>query len=138
MGFEVFILGFAHGQPAGIPLQSIRQVFGEFLVDATPYDGRLKYEGPNLNAITLLRDRTEKDLVTGFSIDSPCSDPRLWDALASILQLGNLAMICSRDRPPLIADSKVAEHLPPDMLESMGAPKCVRSGTEIVHEIRGR
>jgi hypothetical protein len=138
MGFEVFILGFDRGQPARIPVQDIRQVFGGFLAGASPYDWRLTYEGQNQNAVTLLRDRSDRELITGLSIDSPCNDPRLWDAMASILQLGNLVLIASSDLPPLVASAGVADHLPAQMLESMGAPKCVRSGAEIVRAIRGR
>jgi hypothetical protein len=137
MGFELFILGFDNGEAAEIPVQSIRQVFGEFWVDSPPYDGRLNYDDPNLTTVSFLRDRTDKDRITGFTIESPGSDPRLWDALAAILRLGQLAIIYG-DGPPLIASLGLADHLPSELLESTGAPTCVRSGAEIVHAITGR
>ncbi len=66
----------------------------------------------------------------------PCGDIRLWDALASILRLGNAALCFSSGAPLLIADADVAQHLPKGMTEgSLGAPKYVTSGAEILHEL---
>jgi hypothetical protein len=52
------------------------------------------------------------------------------------LRLGNVALFFPGGKGPLIADASVANHLPPDMFESLGTPIIVASGREIVEQIR--
>jgi hypothetical protein len=136
MGFEVFIFSFKNGEPAGFPIQRIRDAFGAFVADSPGYAWRLCYDGPNLNGVTVMRHPTDQSLLHGFTVDSPGSDLRLWDTLASILAFGPLAMVFSSGGPPLIGSADVVPDLPPSMIESMGQPKCVRSGSEILHAIQ--
>ena len=137
MGFDVFILSFKNGEPAGFPVQRIRDAFGAAVAESPAYDWRLCYDDQNLNGVMVMRHPTDQSLLHGFTVESPGGDLRLWDTLASILTLGPLAMVFSSGGPPLIAKPEVVEHLPPSMIESMGQPRCVRSGTEILHAIQG-
>src|SRR6266481_3072554 len=109
MGFEVFIFSFKNGESAGFPIQRIRDAFGEFVAESPYCDWRLCYDGPNLTEVTLMRHPMDQTLLRGFSVDSPGSDPRLWDALASILRLGSLVLIFSGGTP-LIGNPDVIEH----------------------------
>jgi hypothetical protein len=137
MGFEVFILSFKNGEPAGFPIQRIRGAFGAAVRESPPYDWRLCYDDPNHNGVRVMRHPSDESLLHGFTVESPGSDLRLWDTLASILALGPLAMVFSSGGPPLIANSDVVEHLPPSMIETMGHPKCVRDGRDILLAIQG-
>ena len=80
MGFDVFILSFKNGEPAGFPVQRIRDAFGAAIAESLAYDWRLCYGDPNLNGVTLMRHPTDQSLLHGFTVESPGSDLRLWDS----------------------------------------------------------
>jgi hypothetical protein len=139
MGFEVHIIGFEGGGPAWLPIQRIRDAFGAHVADSDSpvYAWRLCYpDEPHQNGVSLMQHPTDASLLQGFIVDSPGADPRMWDALASILASGPFALVFTDNHPPLIGNSGVLQHLPPDMIESMGQPKLVRSGQDILDEIR--
>jgi hypothetical protein len=138
MGFEVHILGFEDGGPAWLPIQRIRDAFGTHVADSDSpvYAWRLSYpDEPHQNGVTLMQHATDASLLQGFTVDRPGADIRMWDALASILASGPFAFVFG-SHPPLIGNSEVVQHLPPDMIGSMGRPRLVRNGQEILHEIR--
>jgi hypothetical protein len=76
-------------------------------------------------------DGADQSLLRSFTVLRLCGDLRFWDAMASILRLGNLVLFFPTSCPPLIADGSVAPHLPPNMIESMGQPKRVTTEQEI-------
>ncbi|SPE60703.1 hypothetical protein SBV1_470007 [Verrucomicrobia bacterium] len=82
-------------------------------------------------------DDADKSLLRGFTVLRPCADARFWDAMASILRLGNVVLYFPARCPPLIADDKVAQHLPPSMIEAIGPPKRVSTGREILNALHG-
>ena len=136
MGFEVFILGFKDGGPAWLPVQQIHDAFGTHVAESPAYAWRLLYDEPNANGVTLMKHPSDPSLIQGFSIDRPGVDIRMWDTLASILASGPFAFVFASGHPPLIGNADVIPHLPPDMIASMGQPRFVRTGQEIVHEIQ--
>jgi hypothetical protein len=136
MSFEVFILGFKNGGPEWFPAQRVRDAFSPHVVECEPYAYCLRYEGPNVNGVTLMKHPSNPSLISGFSIDRPGADIRMWDTLAFILASGPFAFVFS-SHPPLIGNPDVVQHLPHDMLASMGQPRLVRNGQEIRREIQG-
>ena len=135
MSFEAFIFCFKEGEPAGFPTERIRAAFGPFASDGPDNGWRLYYDERNYSDVTLMRHPTDERLILGFTVERPCGDSRLWDALASILALNNLVLIFPAGLPPLIASDNVVQHLPAEMIESMGQPRYVRSGAEILREL---
>jgi len=136
MSFEVHILAFNDGGPAWLPIQRIRDAFAPHVAEGPPYTWRLCYDGPNVNGVTVMRHPIDPSLLQGFSVDRPGADPRMWDTLASILASGPFALVFASGHPPLIGNSEVIRHLPPDLIQSMGQPRLVRSGQDILLEIR--
>ena len=135
MSFEVFILGFKNGEPEWFPAQRVRDAFGTHVVECLAYAWCLRYDEPNVNGVTLMKHPSDPSLISGFSVDRPGADIRMWDTLASILASGPFAFVFG-SHPPLIGNPDAVQHLPPNMLASMGQPRLVRSGQEIQHEIR--
>jgi hypothetical protein len=138
MGFELHIFAFKDGGPAWLPIQRVREAFGAHVsdTDSPQYAWQLCYDEPHQNGVMLMEHPTDAGLLQGFIVDRPGADPRMWDTLASILASGPFALIFASGHPPLISNLEVVPHLPPDMIQSMGQPKLVRSGQEIVDEIR--
>ena len=136
MGFEAFIQSFTNGELSGIPIQKVRDAFEPFVKETGPADWRLQYGENDYSDVALSLVPTDHNLIFGFTVDRPCGNDRLWDALASILQLGNLVIYFPSTCPPLVANSTVAGHLPSSMIEAMGEPKCVGTGKEILKELK--
>ena len=137
MGFEVFILGFKNGEPEWFPAQRVKDAFGTHVSDGSPaYVWSLRYDGPNVNGIRLMRHPSDPTLIQGFSVDRPGADIRMWDALAAFLASGPFAFVFASGHPPLIGNPDVTQHLPPDMIASMGQAKLVRNGQEILDKIQ--
>jgi hypothetical protein len=132
MSFEAFVHCFRDGEIAGIPRQQVRDAFGSCLTEGGAYDWQLYYGKADSCDVMLSAADADQSLLRSFTVLRPCGDVRFWDALASILRLGNLVLLFPSSCPPLIADRSVATHLPPDMIESMGEPKCVATGKEIL------
>jgi len=132
MSFEAFVHCFKDGKVASVSRQRVREAFGSSLTEGGVYDWQLDYcEADSCNVI-LGVDDADKSLLHSFTVLRPCGDVRFWDAMATILKLGNLVLFFPASCPPLIAEASVARHLPPDMIESLGQPKCVNTGREIL------
>ena len=131
MGFELFIQCFQHGEPANIPRQSLRTAFGAHLTETATNRWQLHYDKANWCDIYLTVKGPDPNTVQGFCVDRPCADERLWDALASILTLGNVVLYFPGGQAPIVGSSGVKEHLPPDMVRALGDPVILTSGKEI-------
>ncbi len=134
MSFEVFISCFKDGQPAGVPCQQVRNAFGSFITQSGAFEWQLSYDETNSCDIILTPHNDER-LLHGFTVVRPCSDERFWDALASILRLGDIVLYFPGSCPPLVSDGAVIRHLPPDMIKAMGEPKCVATGRQILEAL---
>ena len=134
MSFDVYLQSFHRGEFAGIPRQRVRDVFGEHLTETESDYWQLRYDDAKSCDLDLTA-HDDPSMVRGFTVHGPCADQRLWDALASILALGDIVLYFPGGRAPLVARSTVTEHLPPDMVESLGQPVVVTSGREIQQEI---
>lgn len=131
MGFELFIQCFQDGESAGIARADLRDAFGDYLYENKPDFWQLRYDATNSCDVYLTAEDADIGKVQGFCVNRPCADERLWDALASILTLGNVVLYFPGGQAPLVGSSGVKEHLPPDMVEALGEPVIVPSGTEI-------
>jgi hypothetical protein len=136
MSFDVFVQSFENGEFAGLPRERVREIFGNHLVETEPNFWRLQYDEANTCGLYLASHGADTSMVAGFTVNRPCGDERLWNALASILTLGNVVLYFPGGRAPLVARGGAAQHLPPEMLNSLGQPKVVTSGREIQHEIQ--
>jgi hypothetical protein len=136
MSFEAFVQCFKDGEFAGFPSQQIRDAFAPYAIDDSPYDWRIFYDQQNYSDVMESSHPTDTALICGFTVHRPCGGVRLWDTLATILKSGNFVLYFPASCPPLIADERVAQHLPPDMIESLGKPKVITTGQEILDELR--
>lgn len=132
MGYEAFVYVFKEGKAAGISRQQVRDAFGSFLTDGGVFDWHLHYGEADNCDVMLDVDDNDKTVLRGFTVHRPCGDLRFWDAMAAILRLGNIVLFFPDNRPPLVAHRGVVRHLPADMVESLGEPKPVVTGKEIL------
>ncbi len=86
---------------------------GPHLNELEPNFWQLDYDDLNSCNIYLTAHNSDSGLIDGFTVNRPCYDQRLWDALASILTLGDVVLYFPGCRAPLVAQAIVAQHLPP-------------------------
>jgi hypothetical protein len=135
MSFEVFVHCFEKGESASLPCTLIRRAFGPQLIELEPTFWQLRFDEANWCDLYLTVDEDDSSRIFGFMVSRPCSDERLWDALASILAVENAVLFFPGSRAPIVGRSDIAQHLPPGMVESLGVPVVVTSGAEILNEI---
>lgn len=131
MSFDIYVQRFENGVPAGIPYESLKNLFsGVKVVDAHTW--RAFYDDANWCEIYVGWEEDQQGLVSSLVVDRPCADGRLWDSLFRVLASGPWVLYFPSDElPAIIADARHAEHLPEDMLDTLGPITPVRSGAEI-------
>lgn len=135
MSLEVYLQSFHRGESAGIPRQQVRDAFGSHLAETESDYWQLRYDDANSCDLELTAHDADASLLLGLTVHRPCADKRLWEALAAILGLGDVVLYFPGGRAPLVANDTVIQHLPPEMIESLGQPIIVTSGREIQHVI---
>ncbi|HQL75301.1 MAG TPA: hypothetical protein PLD58_19125 [Phycisphaerae bacterium] len=140
MGFDLFVSCFSRGEPAGIPRQHWLDAFAGFISDEDSDVWHVEYDQANSCDIHVTPDPNERDsirpgTIASAMIERPCEDQRLWDALSSVMRLGNVVLYYPGSQA-LVACASVAEHLPEGMADALGGVVCIASGEDIVRYIR--
>lgn len=135
VSFDVYLQVFENGESAGISRDGVRDAFGAAFV-SEPMPDRWKVTYDAQNSCDVYLSSHGSTMLKGFSINRPCGDLRLWDALAFILTLGNVVFYFPGGEAPLVAKLDVSRHLPRDMIEALGEPIVVGSGAQILREIQ--
>jgi hypothetical protein len=112
---------------------AVRSALGEFVTEIDSSCWRVRYDEENFCDLYLSPDADAKK-ITGFMISGPCTDERLWDALACILKLGYV-VLHFEGLVALVGSPSVASHLPEEMIEVFGEPRCISTGSEITDAI---
>jgi hypothetical protein len=136
MSLDVYLQVFDKGEATGIPRDSVRDAVGAvFVTETASGSWRVQYDAENSCDVYLNVD-AGAGMLQGLSINRPCGDMRLWQALATILRLGNVVLYFPGCKAPLIANLNARQHLPLDMIEALGEPMILTSGAEILREIQ--
>lgn len=108
------------------------------MIDAESKPDRwtIRYDDLNSCDIALTSLPSDAALVTSMTIVRPCGDMRLWESLLKVMQLGPIILYCPGDSVPLATSARVGDHMPPDMVETLGRPRVVTSAQDIVDAIR--
>jgi hypothetical protein len=131
VSFELYLQCFHKGEPASVPRQSVRQLFGEYLTEIERDLWRWGFDAVNSCDVYLTSNKRDPSRIQGLMVSRPIQDARLFDALLAILKLGNVVLYFPGGRAPLVADRKMVEHMPLAMVEALGKPKRVTTGKQI-------
>ena len=132
MSFDLFLQSFRNGAPAKFPAELIEKGFGPYASAREPRCWVLRY--PNGGFGELYVDLTH-DEVSHFMVARPPDSPQFWQTLLDILELTPSCLYWPGGGP-LIAQTFVRDHLPPDMIESLGEPTLVSTPEQIVEAIK--
>ena len=136
MGFELYLMSFAKGNPAGIDRAAVRVLFPVVGEESEHDHLRVRYTPTETCTIDVTPVSGDPSRVESVCIHRPCGDKRLFDAMFSLLRMGSVVLVFPGDAPPLVANESTVCDLPSDMVDSMGQPRCVHSAEEILQIIR--
>jgi hypothetical protein len=127
---DIYLQCFRNGQPAGWPVPALLLLFPIQTRESRPGSWHIRYDERNSCDIAVFPFPANGAFIESLCIHRPCSDSRLWQALFTLLRIGNVVLYSSGDLPPLVAEETALAHLPPGMIESLGPPVCVHSAQE--------
>ncbi|MEK8035018.1 hypothetical protein AACH06_29735 [Ideonella sp. DXS29W] len=134
MSFDLFVGSFIGGERASFPATVLRGAFGPFIIETEPKWFVLSF-GPDVSDKCALYVDTNADQIDSFSID-PLDDSRLYEALFSILKIPGLTLYMPGSCPPLVGHAETAEHLPAEMIQTLGEALLLKAASEIPERIR--
>ena len=132
MSFDLFVQCFENGEPAGIPLDAVRNAFGAALSEPETSFWSLSFGVGESCCLSLSPLPGFSSQVHNITVERPCSNMRLWQGLTQLLAHRHTVLYFPGCSGPLLSSSSAALHLPHDMLEALGEPILVSSGQDIL------
>jgi hypothetical protein len=137
MSFDLYLQAFQDGKAAGIAIETIRNVFGKYVVEIDEDFWQLQFEPDTSCDIFLQPLLNDSLLIHTLSIHRPCRDSRLWQSLWLLLELPGTLLYFQGCDAPLARDPLVSEAMPAKMRESLGNPVVVHNVFEISQIMEG-
>jgi hypothetical protein len=135
MSFEIYVQCFQNGKPAGIPRDFLRRVFAGYLYEQQENYWLVEYGPHDSCNLALSPLDNARDQIHYVTVERPCKDVRLWQSLVLLLGHKNTVLFFPGSGGPLLLRAAVADHLPLDMLDSLGKPHVISDGPDIVRYI---
>ncbi len=135
MSFQVYVQVFRNGEAAGMSLDAIRDAFKGHLVEIEDDYWQARYgddEASDLFLNPLPRDST---LIHSLSIDRPCRDDRLHDAIWELLAVEGAVFHVPGGKAALVRDPRAGDAMPGDLRSALGAPVMIRNAQDIARSI---
>lgn len=124
MSYEYFLQAHLNQDLQEIPTESILAIFKKYITARE--DSYIDLEFEEGNSCTIYMDTTSST-ITGFMISRPCYSRRLGECLYEVMLLGNFVFYEPEGKTPIITNPATEEHLPIDMVESLGNPTIGKS-----------
>jgi len=132
MSFDIYLRCFQHGAPGGLSRDRVRALFPVDETESRRDHWVLRYDEHNTCSMSVVACASDTTLIESIAVSRPCKEIGLWNALLEVMRMAPIVLYFPGDRPPLVADASVCEHLPRDMIKALGSPRVVESGQDIV------
>ncbi|WP_194207681.1 hypothetical protein [Superficieibacter sp. 1612_C1] len=138
MSMDYWLQAFDNGEGGFFPLSVVENAFGSAIV-SNDNNGYLRLEYPSdprfLDFIELRVPvfSTEEGLMTdGFAFVHAPGHKAFWQSLVDILRVTPTALYWADTQDALvIGQQETRQHLPPDMIETLGEPRLITSIQEL-------
>lgn len=152
MSFDIFVQWFRDGESDTVDVASVREVLGEMVAveDGSFWGlGRHRHleSGEVMCGVTCPDDPCEGEILFGADVygSLPEDDPHrvvslminhvhgsaILDAIHELLSLAH-GVCFWPDGVPYVAHEQAVEHLPPTLIEALGEPRVVTSGSALL------
>ena len=132
MSFDVFVQCYGNTEASGLSRDQVRGLFP--VVEEKSDAERWVVQYGSTDWCDLYVD-AEGETFNDFMVSRPAGDKRLWDALLTVLQMGDVVMFWLGS-PPLIASAEGATRLPEDMVKSLGEPVLISCADQFIELLK--
>jgi len=135
MAIEAFVWSYKNGEPTPIRLANVLRAFEEAGAKWELASGCLHLEfggAPHTCDVFVDTDAAETDRVRGLMISRPIRTAALWQGVLRILSEQHAILFFSDDTTPRLWDLHSLEHIPADLIASLGTPLQVRTPEDIL------
>lgn len=132
MSFDIFVQFFLDKEEATVPLDSILAKFAPYAEEEDTW--KIVYDEQNECSL-FFGEVDDNRHVGGFCVNRPCADERFWKAIYECLNVGN-GVLFWPGLEGMIATADITEHIPDEMLESLGPVTVVSDHHEILQILK--
>src|SRR5262249_23938023 len=125
MRFAIYLRCFQRGAPGGVCRDGGRALFSVDETEPRRDHLVLRDDEHNPCSMSVVACASDTTLIESISVSRPCKEIGLWNALLEVMRMAPIVLYFPGDRPPLVADASVCEHLPRDMIKALGSPRVV-------------
>ena len=133
MSFEIFLQRFRNGNTANFPRKYIEVAFEKNILTHEPDFCCISLVYSNDYGGEIYVSNNEQ--IDGFSVNRPGKNPAFWSSIYEIMCKAELVLYWPGDSSMVVTEATLSEHIPPDMLTTLGPPRLVNSGAEIIEKI---
>ena len=135
MSFEVYIQCFGRSELTGIPRDAVRILFP--VLEAEPKHDRwkIRYDEKNSCHISVDPLPSNAKMLISLCVERPCGHEKLWEALISVLRMGDVVMFWPGG-PPVVSGADIASRLPEEFIAGIGPAVAVQRADEILQLLR--
>ncbi|PZR08784.1 MAG: hypothetical protein DI539_22475 [Flavobacterium psychrophilum] len=124
MLYEYYLQAHLNQDFQEVSTESVLAIFKDYITAREASYIDLEFEEGN--SCTIYMDTTNL-MTTGFVISRPCYSRRFGECLYEVMLLGNFVFFEPDGKAPIIISPAAEEHLPIDMVESLGKPAIGKS-----------
>jgi hypothetical protein len=135
VGFEVYVQCVGETEKTGISRTAVCALFPIVAEESQGDYWRVRYDDKNACHIGVIAVPSDEKMLKSIVVERPCGEPKLWDALISVMKMGSVVMFWPGG-PPIVCDGAAAPSLPQEMTNVMGAAKPVNSAEDILRLLR--
>ena len=125
MSYEYFLSAYTERESENISTKKILQVLEQFISKKDENAVELTFDEINNCCIYLDID---EPFVNGMMISRPCGGEQFIKCLYRIMQLGNFVFFEPDGKRMIALNPDIQQHLPEDMIESLGEPLIATDG----------
>ncbi len=114
MSYDLHFIRFQKGMPSGCDSAGVKKAFGTAMRDADESGFTAFYDKKNQAQVVFMPDDEDEATISGFVVERPCADARLWASLFAILTSDSFVMM-TQEGTPVIAGSVSAKNIPKEM-----------------------
>ncbi len=119
MGLQVFLQSLHHGEDWPVPTADILRCFDG--CPTTTGDGSLDLVFALDDSCTIYLD-TDADTNTGIMVSRPCGNRKLYESLYAVMKLAHFILIVPGSDGFLVVDQQTLDHVPDEVVASLGEP----------------
>jgi hypothetical protein len=117
MSHDIFVQAHLNGGWQQIPTEEVLACFAPFIKQRE--DTFVDLEFDEYNSSTLYFEAT-RPTRTGFMLNRPCGDERLFECVFKVMHLGNFVLYEGGPERFIVLKEETIAHMPKDMVEALG------------------